>query len=137
MLFRSNFYVKSVSGTEPERLVYQSTSLFKNVADWSPDGKTWLVNQLDSTNAQNIYTVPASGGALTTLTDAPLREVGGRYSRDGKWVVYASDGSGQFEVMVQSVPPVGQPIRVASGGGGWFSADGRAIVGYKIGRAHV
>lgn len=122
-----NFYVKSVSHSTPETLVFKSAFLFKNVADWSPDGKTWLVNQLDKNSAQNIYVMPATGGELTPFIDGPLRDVDGRYSRDGKWVVYTTDESGHYEVMAQSVPPTGRPVRIAPGANGRFSRDGRSI----------
>ena len=127
-----NFYVKSVTSAAPEALAFKTPTLFKNVADWSPDGKTWLVNQLDKDNAQNIYLLPAKGGALTPFIDGPLRDVEGRFSSDGKWVAYTSDESGHFEVMVQSVPPVGRPIRVGAGSSPRLSRDGRSIVFINI-----
>jgi len=60
----------------------------------------------------------------------------GRFSRDGKWVAYESDESGQFEVYVQNFPPTANRWQVSANGGGsaWWSSDGKELFFYALDR---
>jgi tricorn protease len=61
----------------------------------SPDGRTVVFSYQG-----DLYRVPTAGGAATPLT------VGGSYcfqpvwSHDGRWIAFASDRSGNFDVFV-------------------------------------
>jgi Tol biopolymer transport system component len=48
---------------------------------------------------------------------SPFHEVEGALSSDGRWVAYASDESGAFEVYVQGFPDGGDKRIVSSGRG--------------------
>jgi Tol biopolymer transport system component len=53
-----------------------------------------------------------------------------QYSPDGRWVAYASDVQGQFEVFVTTVPPSAALWQVSTGGGSmprWRRDDGREL----------
>ena len=47
----------------------------------------------------------------------PFNERMPAFSRDGRWLAYASDESGRFEVYVQRFPGPGEKIVVSTGGG--------------------
>jgi hypothetical protein len=47
----------------------------------------------------------------------PFNEVQGRFSPDGRWVAYASDESGRFEVYVRAWPSAAERVLVSAGGG--------------------
>ena len=52
------------------------------------------------------------------------------FSPDGRWVVYASDESGRFEVYVRPFPGPGNQVQISAGGGNQpvWSADGHSIM---------
>ncbi|MCI0391155.1 MAG: hypothetical protein MOB07_20620 [Acidobacteria bacterium] len=60
------------------------------------------------------------------------RDTAGTLSTDGRWLAYASNDSGQFEVYVQSFPGGGGKRQVSNGGGNnpRWSGDGRELFYY-------
>jgi eukaryotic-like serine/threonine-protein kinase len=59
----------------------------------------------------------------------PFTEVGPRFSPDGRWIAYASDESGQYEVYVRPYPPGPGKWQVSTDGGeeGIWSRDGTEL----------
>jgi hypothetical protein len=57
---------------------------------------------------------------------------GGTLSPDGRWLAYASDVSGQYEIYVQSFPGGGGKRQVSTGGGNCprWRGDGRELFYY-------
>jgi Tol biopolymer transport system component len=67
------------------------------------------------------------------LADSAFNETQGQVSPDSRWVAYASDESGRFEIYVQPFPPEpGRPGKwLVSAGGGLqprWSGDGRELI---------
>src|SRR5262245_16575660 len=60
-------------------------------------------------------------------------ETAGTLSPDGRWLAYASDESGRYEVWVQSFPEGGGKRQVSNGGGGSprWRRDGRELFYYS------
>jgi dipeptidyl aminopeptidase/acylaminoacyl peptidase len=60
-------------------------------------------------------------------TDA--NEVAPRFSPDGRWLAYASDESGVFQVFARRFPGPGERVQVSDAGGGQpvWSPDGRRL----------
>ncbi len=128
-----NFYVKAIGDTSPERLFYESPVMFKYPIAWS--GDTIAVIQLDEKDAQNVYTLPASGGALSPLVLGPGAQRAGDVSPDGKWMIYTSSETGTRtdELYVTSFPQPGQRVRVSVQGASslnfsWWTPDMRRIL---------
>jgi dipeptidyl aminopeptidase/acylaminoacyl peptidase len=66
--------------------------------DWSPDGKTIVFShQADTTQdgwwTFDISSVPSDGGVVTELVSWKGMDFAPRYSPDGKWIAFLSDGS--------------------------------------------
>jgi len=91
--------------------------------DWSPDGKTIVFNhQADPTQdgwwTCDIASVPSDGGAVTQLVTWKGMDFAPRYSPDGKWIAFLSDGSiprwmRYFEVFI--IPSQGgEPRKLAA-----------------------
>jgi hypothetical protein len=67
--------------------------------------------------------------AVHGIATTPFTEIAPRVSPDGRWVAYASDESGSFEVVVRPFPGPGAQVTVSVGGGQTpvWSRDGRSI----------
>jgi hypothetical protein len=71
------------------------------------DGR-WLVLRRSNAEAGSgdIYAVKAGDTTLVPLVTSPAREFSPAVSPDGRWLAYASDESGVFEVYVRPFPDV-------------------------------
>jgi Tol biopolymer transport system component len=67
------------------------------------------------TGQWNIYDIPASGGKPHRLTDSAANDNVPSFSRDGRWIYFASDRTGGFEIWKLPVAG-GNPERVTRNG---------------------
>ena len=105
----------------------QAANLAKPMG-WMRDGRiVWIEGA--SGGAQSIWTMPANGQPVLVLGDG-AQTVEARVSPNGRWIAYASDRSGRFEIEVRSFPEPGQRYPVSVEGGGYprWRADGREVV---------
>jgi eukaryotic-like serine/threonine-protein kinase len=61
--------------------------------------------------------VPAAGGSPTSFQLSPGSQKNGQISPDGKWVAYASDESGNWEIYVTMFPGAVGKWQISRGGG--------------------
>jgi len=71
----------------------------------SPDGQ-WLVFMRLDSDSPDIVGLRAGDTAFVPLVATPAAETGPQLSPDGKWLAYASDESGTFEIYVRPFPNV-------------------------------
>jgi Tol biopolymer transport system component len=107
----------------------------------SPDGETLaLADNTDiAAGRYDIVTTSLGGdGTLTPFAAGPANEVAPRFSPDGRFLAYASNESGRYEVYVRPFPGPGARVQISEDGGGQptWSGDGRKIF-YRSGRAIV
>jgi Tol biopolymer transport system component/DNA-binding winged helix-turn-helix (wHTH) protein len=115
-------------GHESELLLGDDTR--KALQDWSPDGTTVLYSRMNEHGHLDVWQFPVGGGGTgAPVLHSPANERQARISPDGRWLAYASDESGQWEVYVQAYRGVDEKRRVSAGGGGMPSwrADGREL----------
>jgi Tol biopolymer transport system component len=123
-------YRKATTGLGPEELLFKTVGSFPT--DWSADGRFILFHtgQIpDQRNGQDLWFLSLADLHAKPVVQTPFNEAQGVLSPDGRWVAYASDESGVFEVYVQAFPDGGAK-RVASNGGGAeprWRADGREL----------
>jgi Tol biopolymer transport system component len=107
-------------------------------ASWSPDGRFLVFDVVDGKNVNDLYVVSADGGPLRRLTNNHEREVNPEWSRDGRWIYYASDASGRLEIW--KIPAAGgMPVQLTMDGGGVEpreSPDGRSVYFLEPPRLH-
>ena len=124
-----DLYVKPANGAGDGDILLESTES-KQPTDWSRDGQFVLYTNLSSTTSRDIWVLPRSGEpAPYPFLHTVFEERHGRFSPDGRWVAYASDESGRFEVYVQSFPSAGNKRQISAAGGQqprWRN-DGRAL----------
>jgi len=117
LVFTSNrqlnidLYMKNSDGTQEEKSIV-SDDLNKYPNDWSRDGKYILY-----TRGTDLWfvTVPELKSSLYLKAVSVLRN--GQFSPDGKWVAYASNESGKWEIYVTPFPEPRGKWQVSTGGG--------------------
>jgi Tol biopolymer transport system component len=109
--------VRGAAAELPEEAIYKSDAALR-LTDWSPDGQWLVVNQSHPATHDDLWLVPAApGGAARAYAQSPFNEIQGTISPDGKWLAYASDESGRYEIYVDRFPAPGTRGRLTSGGG--------------------
>ena len=87
------------------------------------DGRGLFVTDIDNqtagTNTDVSRIVPGEEPSVQPLVATPFREgfEGASLSPDGRWLVYASDTTGQLEIWVRPLAAPGAPVRVSPNGG--------------------
>ncbi|PYR66299.1 MAG: hypothetical protein DMF88_16790 [Acidobacteria bacterium] len=88
----------SGSGAEEELLV---DGRDKFPIDWSSDGRFILFGVGETGATADLWVLPLFGDRKPfPFLQTPFGEVSGRFSADGRWIVYESDESGRSEVYV-------------------------------------
>jgi hypothetical protein len=118
------------AGGGTNEALHKDTPLFLNPVGWTRDGTfVWLEGDNGGSEV-NIWQMPAGdpAGSKPYLEGAG-HNVEGRLSRDGQWIAYAGDQSGDFDIIVQRFPSQGQRYTASLHGGRFprWSADGREL----------
>jgi Tol biopolymer transport system component len=127
----ADIYQKPANGAGEEEVLYQSSAQFKNLDQWSPDGRSLVFEQPDPVTGWDLWLLPMEGDHKPIpYLRSRFNESGGVISPDGHWMAYYSDESGRLEVYVQSFPTPGNKYQVSTGGGGaaLWSRDGREMI---------
>jgi hypothetical protein len=99
----------------------QTLRSFENpvkVTDWSPDDNWIVVSESRPVTRDDLWLVPlTSEQAAVAYANTTFNETQGVVSPDGKWLAYASDESGRFEIYVDAFPKPGKRARLTTGGG--------------------
>ena len=108
---RFDLYMKNSDGAQEEKsIVRDEVSKYPN--DWSRDGKYILYTRdIDLW----LLTLPELKSNL--FLKAPSVLTNGQFSPDGKWVAYASNETGKWEIYVTSFPEARGKWQVSTGGG--------------------
>ncbi len=101
-------------GDEP-LLVSKST---KYPLDWSLDGRSILFRSIDENTNFELWRLSVGGGqAPVPYLKNTFGFSHAQFSPDGKWVAYASNESGKWEVYVSAFPDPGGNWKISSAGG--------------------
>jgi Tol biopolymer transport system component len=102
-------------------LLYSSSEKNMYPMDWSRDGRLLLYLTFGAEGGE-LSALPLDSHARKSgepilLTQRGVRETGGQFSPDGKWIVYESDKSGQSEIYIRRFPGPGSEVIVSNKGG--------------------
>ncbi len=114
----SEILLKRATGLEKEKMLLRDAATTDDILpnSWSPDGQHLLFTDQSSSRTY-LATVSATGGPKVPLLNSKANETNGQISPDGKWVAYASDESGAWEIYVSSFPGAVGKWQVSRGGG--------------------
>jgi roadblock/LC7 domain-containing protein len=121
--------IKRANGLEAEKKV----ASYSSVEDFHPNSWSADDRQILGTHQSQYHTflelVPVAGGKSVALLNSKSNENNGQIAPDGKWVAYASDESGGWEIYVTSFPGATGKWQVSRGGGKEprWRGDGREI----------
>jgi Tol biopolymer transport system component len=123
--------LKPATGLERERHRYTlpPTTMDDIIPNsWTRDDQQILFTH-QITSGEYLALLPVSGGEPTRLVPGNGSQANGQISPDGKWVAYASDESGAWEIYVTSFPAAAGKWQVSRGGGSEprWRGDGKEI----------
>jgi serine/threonine protein kinase/Tol biopolymer transport system component len=123
-------FVKSANGLERERAIMKIGSSDDIVPNsWSLSDQQVLCTH-QSPSGYHLELVPSTGGNPTPFQKGPGNQTSGIISPDGKWVAYASDESGSWEIYVTTFPGAAGKWQVSRRGGTEprWRGDGKEIL---------
>ncbi len=126
-------------GTGSEQLLV-STEFDKYPEAVTPDGKFLIFREGSANTLADLWLIPLDAltpteNKPTVLLQTQFSERGAKLSPNGRWLAYASDETGQFEVYVIAFPDPGGKTKISTDGGNdpRWSRDGRRLF-YRNGR---
>jgi eukaryotic-like serine/threonine-protein kinase len=115
----SGLYLKPATGLERERkrFTIPPSSMDDIIPNsWSLDDRQILFTR-QGPSGKHLELLPVAGGEPTRFLTSKGSETNGQISPDGKWVAYASEESGAWEIYVTSFPGAAGKWQVSRGGG--------------------
>ena len=119
-----NLYWKRADGAgDAQRLTENKNS--QRPYSWRADGKFLAFTQMNPDTASDIMILPFEGdeksgrkpGEPKVFLNSPYDETSPAFSPDGRWLAYASNESGNYEVYVRPFPGPGGKWQISTGGG--------------------
>ena len=121
----ANLYWQRADGTGgAQRLT--TTNIAQLPDSFAPDGRNLIFHAGDPATTRQMLGILAiesvtlegiKAGETTTLVGGAFLKANARISPDGKWVAYAANDTGTWEIYVQPFPGAGQRVQVSNGGG--------------------
>ena len=104
--------LRQPAGGGTERVVIsQETALYPEES--LPDGSILALSQ----NGKDIVRIPPSGGKPESIFHTDFESDEPHVSPDGRWITYAANDSGQWEIYVAAFPSFGSRRQVSNAGG--------------------
>jgi Tol biopolymer transport system component len=121
------FWTRSDGGGKPQLLVQSKSTPVPY--SFTPDGKRLAFHETGS--AFRLWTVPIESdgaglraGKPEAFQQTQFNERSPSFSSDGRWLAYASDESGSYQIYVRAFPDKGGKWQI-SNGGGWYPVFSR------------
>jgi Tol biopolymer transport system component len=106
----SEIWIAGIDGANPRRMTFVNGRVTGSPR-WSPDGK-WIAYDTRLDGNADVWAISADGKSNRRITSLPSNEAVPSWSRDGKFLYYASDQSGSgWEIWKV---PAGQEAAAAS-----------------------
>ena len=121
-------YIVAADGSSPpEHLTGSGRTLIP--VSWSPDG-ILAYYEIGDVRQRDLWIIDVKNGSEPVpFVESPANELSPVFSRDGRYIAYVSNETGQNEIYVRPYPPPG-PVTAVSIDGGTepvWSPDGREL----------
>jgi Tol biopolymer transport system component/DNA-binding winged helix-turn-helix (wHTH) protein len=126
LVFESNrtgpyeIWASRLDGSETRQITRLGGS-YNSHPRWSPTGEE-IVFEGRPDGQSDVYVMRADGSQMRRLTEDSAQDVTPSWSADGRWLLFASDQTGQWEVWAASVAS-GERVQITSAGGMAPQAD--------------
>jgi serine/threonine-protein kinase len=129
-------YRVPVDGASPPEALFTDAALAQ-AGSWLPGGTSLIIQRaVDPESEYDIWLLPlAEDGEPAPLVEGPGNQVHAALSPDGRWLAYASDESGRYEVYVRPYPGLdgARQVSRAGGMGPTWRGDSRELYFYVSG----
>ena len=125
----SDLVHRSIVGTSTDESLLLRTPQMKIGGNWTDDNSYIIYTGSDPLTKLDLWTLTIADRKPIPFLQTPFNEMHGQVSPDGRWVAYASDESGAWEVYVQTFPSPGAKRTISVGGGAepQWRRDGREL----------
>jgi serine/threonine protein kinase/Tol biopolymer transport system component len=118
----TNVFVKQALGLQPAKAIISLKEATQATDDlepnsWSLDDQEILCTLQPGAGGSQLVLLAAAGNKMTPFLSTKASESNGMISPDGKWVAYASNESGDWEIYVTTFPTAAGKWQVSRGGG--------------------
>jgi Tol biopolymer transport system component len=118
------YVIRSDGSGKPQQLTQSKNQQLP--FSFAPDGKRLAFHEQDSKTAYDLWVVPLESdsaglraGKPEVFLQTPADERYPSFSHDGRWMAYASDESGTFQVYVRAFPDKGGKWQISNSGGSY------------------
>jgi DNA-binding winged helix-turn-helix (wHTH) protein/Tol biopolymer transport system component len=125
----SDLVHRSIMGASTDESLLLRTPQMKIGGNWTDDNSYIIYTGSDPLTKLDLWTLSVADRKPIPFLQTPFNEMHGQVSPDGRWVAYASDESGSWEVYVQTFPVPGAKRTISVGGGAepQWRRDGREL----------
>jgi Tol biopolymer transport system component/predicted Ser/Thr protein kinase len=88
-----------------------------NIGSWSPDGQVLSFEEINPVTGRDVWVYTLSDRKAHPFLNTQFNETAPEFSPDGRWLAYASDESGRYEIYVQPYPGPGGKWQISTDGG--------------------
>ena len=111
-----DLYQRPADGSGEAELLFE-TSAAKVPSSWAPDGSALAFHELTGTDTQRDIWIVGPEGVASAFLATEFNELAPAVSPDGRWLAYASDQSGEYQIYVQPFPEGGAVVPISTGAG--------------------
>jgi Tol biopolymer transport system component len=114
---RRNVMIRGAGAMLPEQTIATFDPPVQ-VWDWSHDGRWLLIGRRAAETHDDLWLLaPREGSTPEPYATAAFNQTFGVFSPDGRFIAYASDESGKFDVYLDDLPKGANRVRVTTAGG--------------------
>ena len=114
---RRNLLIRGAGAVLPEQTIATFDSPIQ-VWDWSRDGRSLLIGRTNVNTRDDLWIQPPrEEAAAQPYATGAFNQAFGVFSPDGRFIAYASDESGKFDIYIDTLPKADTRLRVTTAGG--------------------